>query len=50
MSAIARDCGFHDQGHFTKRFRTATGLVPRADRLRFAPGRGVQRSVTIFPR
>ena len=50
MSAIARDCGFHDQGHFTKRFRIATGLGPQAYRLRFAPGRGAQRSVTIFPR
>ena len=40
LSAIALDCGFHDQSHFTKRFKTATGLVPRAYRLRFAPGLG----------
>lgn len=37
LSAIALDCGFHDQSHFTKRFKAATGLVPRAYRQRFAP-------------
>ncbi len=37
LSAIALDCGFHDQSHFTKRFKAATGLVPRAYRLRFSP-------------
>lgn len=37
LSAIALDCGFHDQSHFTKRFKAATGLLPRAYRLRFSP-------------
>ena len=41
LSLIALDCGFHDQSHFTRRFKTATGLVPRAYRQRFAPGKGV---------
>lgn len=50
LSAIALDCGFHDQSHFTKRFKTATGLVPRAYRMRFAAGRGAYSKVTSFPR
>jgi AraC-like DNA-binding protein len=36
LSGIALDCGFHDQSHFTKRFKAATGLLPRAYRLRFS--------------
>jgi AraC-like DNA-binding protein len=38
LSAIALDCGFHDQSHFTKRFKAATGLVPRAYTLGAPPG------------
>lgn len=43
LSAIALDCGFHDQSHFTKRFQAATGLGPRAYRRRFAPSPGQHR-------
>lgn len=50
LSAIALDCGFHDQSHFTKRFKTATGLVPRAYRLRFAPQRLPHNRVVSLPR
>lgn len=45
LSAIALECGFHDQSHFTKRFKTATGLVPRAYRLRFSPRTDAVRSI-----
>lgn len=50
LSGIALDCGFHDQSHFTKRFKTATGLGPRAYRQRFPAGRSAHASVVIFPR
>lgn len=36
VGQIALDCGFYDQSHFTKAFRTATGLSPLAYRRRFA--------------
>ncbi len=36
VGRIALDCGFYDQSHFTKAFRTATGLNPLAYRRRFA--------------
>ncbi|MEI7908423.1 MAG: AraC family transcriptional regulator [Verrucomicrobiota bacterium] len=33
---IALDCGFYDQSHFTRTFRSATGMSPSAYRRRFA--------------
>jgi transcriptional regulator GlxA family with amidase domain len=29
MAQIARHCGFYDQSHFTRQFKTSTGLTPR---------------------
>lgn len=37
VGRIALDCGFYDQSHFTRAFRTANGLSPLAYRRRFAP-------------
>lgn len=36
LSAVALECGFHDQSHFTKRFKAATGLRPLEYRRRFS--------------
>lgn len=36
VGGIALDCGFYDQSHFTRAFRTATGLTPLEYRKRFA--------------
>lgn len=35
MAQIAAQSGFFDQSHFTKRFRKATGITPKAYRNRF---------------
>lgn len=37
LAEIAREAGFTDQSHLTRCFREATGLTPRAYRLRSAP-------------
>lgn len=37
IGRIALECGFYDQSHFTRAFRAANGLSPRAHRVRFAP-------------
>lgn len=37
VGQIALDCGFYDQSHFTRAFRSATGLRPLDHRRRFAP-------------
>lgn len=34
---VAQQCGFYDQSHFSRAFRTATGLRPLDYRKRFAP-------------
>ena len=34
---VALQCGFYDQSHFSRAFRTATGLRPLEYRKRFAP-------------
>lgn len=39
VGTIALECGFYDQSHFTRAFRTATGLAPLDYRRRFAPGK-----------
>ena len=36
VGSVALDCGFYDQSHFTRAFRTATGMTPLAYRRRFA--------------
>lgn len=36
MSQVARECGFYDQSHFTRQFKTSTGLTPLQYRRRFA--------------
>jgi len=46
LSQIAYACGFSDQGHFSRRFRRATGAAPlawRRERLR-RPTTGLERS------
>jgi AraC-like DNA-binding protein len=35
LAAIATDCGFTDQSHFTKRFQKVTGMTPNQYRDRF---------------
>ena len=35
MSQIANDCGFYDQSHFTRQFKSSTGLTPLNYRTRF---------------
>jgi len=35
LAAIATDCGFTDQSHFTKRFQKVTGITPHHYRERF---------------
>ena len=35
LAGIAQQCGFTDQSHFTRCFRTATGLTPGDYRKRF---------------
>ncbi len=40
VGRIALDCGFHDQSHFTRAFRTAMGLSPLKYRKRFAQSAG----------
>jgi PAS domain S-box-containing protein len=40
VGEIALACGFYDQSHFTRAFRTATGLRPLEYRKRFAPRSG----------
>ena len=42
IAAIALDLGFADQAHFTRAFRRATGLTPRAWRRREAPRQGTE--------
>lgn len=39
IGRIALDCGFYDQSHLTRTFRSATGLSPLKYRHRFAPKR-----------
>lgn len=36
LGVIALDCGFYDQSHFTRTFRTQTGMAPSDYRKRFA--------------
>lgn len=36
LGTIALDCGFYDQSHFTRTFRTQTGMAPSDYRKRFA--------------
>jgi PAS domain S-box-containing protein len=38
IATIAMETGFYDQSHFTRTFRSATGLSPREHRLRFTRG------------
>jgi AraC-like DNA-binding protein len=40
VGQIALGCGFYDQSHFTRAFRSATGLRPLEYRRRFAPQSG----------
>jgi transcriptional regulator GlxA family with amidase domain len=35
VAEVAAATGFYDQSHFTKRFRSATGMTPRQYRRRF---------------
>jgi AraC-like DNA-binding protein len=35
LGAIALDCGFYDQSHFTRTFRAQTGMAPSDYRKRF---------------
>ncbi len=35
VSQIATDCGFYDQSHFNRYFKSSTGLTPRQYRKRF---------------
>jgi len=37
IGKLALDCGFYDQSHFTRAFRSATGLRPLDYRRRFSP-------------
>jgi PAS domain S-box-containing protein len=39
VGRIALDCGFYDQSHFTRTFRSTTGMRPLEYRARFAPRR-----------
>jgi AraC-like DNA-binding protein len=36
LAQVADRCGFADQSHFTRDFRSLTGMTPRAYRLAFA--------------
>lgn len=38
LSQIAVDCGFYDQSHFIRHFKSSTGLTPRKYRLRYGAG------------
>ena len=43
IARIALDCGFADQGHFTRQFRAETGVTPARYRaLRGVPARGTE--------
>jgi AraC-like DNA-binding protein len=42
VGQVALDCGFYDQSHFTRAFRTATGLSPLNYRRRFALKKGIE--------
>lgn len=35
MAQIARNCGFYDQSHFSRQFKSSTGLSPRQYHLRY---------------
>ncbi len=35
IASIGAQVGFYDQSHFTKRFRSVTGITPRAYRKKF---------------
>lgn len=37
LANIAAQCGFYDQSHFTRQFKTSMGMTPLAYRRRFAP-------------
>jgi AraC-like DNA-binding protein len=37
VGMIAHECGFYDQSHFNRAFRTATGMSPLEYRRRFSP-------------
>lgn len=37
ISQIAVDAGFYDQSHFSRQFKSSTGLTPRAYRKKFSP-------------
>jgi AraC-like DNA-binding protein len=39
ITEIALNCGFHDPSHFTKKFKAATGLLPKVYRQRFSTQR-----------
>jgi AraC-like DNA-binding protein len=43
VGAIALDCGFYDQSHFTRAFTHAHGIAPLAYRTRFMRQSGVER-------
>jgi AraC-like DNA-binding protein len=36
LAQVADRCGFADQSHFTRDFRSLTGMTPRAYRIAFA--------------
>jgi len=40
LANIAARCGFYDQSHFTRQFKTSVGMPPLAYRRRFAPTPG----------
>ena len=37
MAQVASNCGFYDQSHFSRQFKTSTGLTPLQYRNRFNP-------------
>ena len=37
MAQVASQCGFYDQSHFSRQFKTSTGLTPLQYRRRFHP-------------
>lgn len=43
IANIASDCGFYDQSHFNRHFKSSTGLTPGQYRQRFQPSANVKR-------
>lgn len=37
MASVASECGFYDQSHFSRQFKTSTGMTPLQYRRRFNP-------------